>query len=267
MTIPPLMGLGTWGRTGDDGLAAILAAIEIGFRHLDTAQTYGTERNVGDAIRRSGVARHEFFVTTKVADTHLARKSFLPSVRRSLDTIGVERVDLLLIHWPVPEDDVPFAEYIDLLAEARQQGLTDHIGVSNFPSGLVEAAARRLGPGVLATNQVERHPFLQNRRVRETCERLGMTLTAYLPLARGQAAMDQVIQTIGRAHGVPASAVALAWSMARGVPVIPASGQPIHLADNFKAVSLQLTAADLAAIDALERGQRLIDPAKSPAWD
>lgn len=267
MMVPPAMGLGTWGRTGDDGLAAILQAIEIGYRHFDTAQTYGTEKNVGEAVRRSGLSRNDVFVTTKVADTNLRQKDFLPSVRRSLETIGVDRVDLLLIHWPAFEDEVPFEEYVDLLGEAKDLGLASHIGVSNFPSTLVERAVRRLGAGALATNQVELHPFLQNRTVRETCRRHGMTVTAYLPLARGKAALEPVIQAIGRAHGVPASAVALAWLMARGMAVIPASGSADHLADNFKAVSVRLTAADLLAIDALDRGERLIDPAKSPAWD
>lgn len=265
--VPPAMGLGTWGRTGAEGLAAIECAVALGYRHLDTAQTYDTEGNVGEAMRRSGFPRTEFFVTTKVADTNLSRRDFLPSVRRSLDAIGVERVDLTLIHWPSYRDEVPFEEYLDGLAEARALGLTEHIGVSNFTCALVERAVVWLGAGQLATNQVELHPFLQNRRIRAACGALGLTVTAYLPLARGQAAEHPTIRAIGRTHGAPASAVVLAWLMARGVAVIPASSRRDHLAANLRARSVTLTAADLAAIDALDRGERFINPAKSPAWD
>jgi 2,5-diketo-D-gluconate reductase B len=265
--IPPAMGLGTWGRTGAEGLAAIERAVELGYRHFDTAQTYGTEWNVGEAMRRSGVPRGEFFVTTKVADTKLSRSDLLTSLRGSLDEVGVERVDLALIHWPSWRDAVPFEEYMDALAEARADGLTEHIGVSNFPAALVERAVARLGPGSLATNQVEVHPFLQNRRVRTVCSGLGMTVTAYLPLASGRAVADPVIEAIGRAHDEPAAAVALAWLLAGGLAVIPASARADHLAANLRALSVTLTEAELAAIDALDRGQRLVNPAKSPAWD
>jgi 2,5-diketo-D-gluconate reductase B len=261
------MGLGTWERTGEAGLAAILTAIEIGYRHFDTAQTYGTEANVGEAIRQSGLPRHEVFVTTKVADTNLRRRDFLPSVRRSLETIGVPSVDLLLIHWPSYRDEVPFEEYVDLLGESKALGFSQHVGVSNFPSALVDRAAARLGPGVVATNQVELHPFLQNRTLRATCARHGVTVTAYLPLARGKVAADPVIRGIAATHGVSAAAVALAWAIARGMSVIPASGRADHLRENFSAVSVRLTEAQLGQIDMLDRGERLIDPAKSPAWD
>jgi 2,5-diketo-D-gluconate reductase B len=263
----PRLGLGTFGRTGDAGVEAITAALELGYRHLDTAQTYGTEAVIASALRRAGVPRAEVFLTTKVADTHLARADFLPSVRASLDRLETDRVDLLLIHWPVPGDVVPFEEYMDQLAEAKAAGLTRLIGVSNFPARLVDRAVARLGPGQLATNQVECHPFLQNRVLRERCTSHGVVLTAYMPLAAGRVMGDAVIGRIAARLGESPAAVALAWLLARGEVAIPASTRRAHLAANLRALDLTLTAADVAAIDALDRGERIVNPAKSPVWD
>ena len=143
----PRLGLGTYGRTGDEGLAAILAGIELGYRHIDTAQNYDTEGNVGAAIRRSGLPRDAFFVTTKVGDQNLSRERFAPSVARSLETLGVEQVDLLLIHWPSARDAVPLEHYLGALAEARDAGQARLIGVSNFNIGYLERAEAILGRG------------------------------------------------------------------------------------------------------------------------
>src|SRR4028118_1859187 len=157
----PKLGLGTYGRTGQGGMVAILKALEIGYRHIDTAQSYGTEANVGEAVRRSGITRSEVFITTKVADTRLEKSQFLDSVERSLETIGLGPVDLLLIHWPSKGDAVPFEDYMLALAEAQRRGHTRMIGVSNFPIALLERTERLLGPGAIATDQVEIHPYLQ----------------------------------------------------------------------------------------------------------
>ena len=157
----PQLGLGTTGRGGDAGTEAIVKAIEIGYRHIDTAQTYDTERQVGAAIRRSGLPRLDFFVTTKVADFNLGKTKFMPSVEKRLEAIGVERVDLLLIHWPSHRDEVPFEDYVLALAEAKARGHARLIGVSNFPIALLERARALLGEGAIATNQVEIHPYLQ----------------------------------------------------------------------------------------------------------
>ena len=163
-TIPPL-GLGTYGRTGDAGTAAILDALEIGYRHLDTAQNYDTERQVGEAVRRSGLKRDEVFVTTKVGDQRMDKAQFMPSVERSLEQIGLGPVDLLLIHWPSKNDAIPFEDYMTSLAEARQRGFARLIGVSNFTIDHLERTDRLLGKGAIATNQVELHPYLQSPRL------------------------------------------------------------------------------------------------------
>ncbi|RPI55724.1 MAG: aldo/keto reductase [Acidobacteria bacterium] len=263
----PRLGLGTWGRTGNRGRDALLTAIELGYRHFDTAQTYGTETVVRDAIAASRLPRADFFITTKVGDVNLDRTRFLPSVHESLDRLGVDRIDLLLIHWPSPNDEVPFEEYMGALAEAKALGLASLIGVSNFPSALVERACDRLGAGEIVTNQVEMHPFLQNRALRRCCERNNVALTAFMPLARGRAAGDPSLQRIAARHGVAPAAVALAWVLYCGVIAIPSSEQHGHLQDNLRALTLGLSPDDLAEIHTLDCGYRIVNPAKAPVWD
>lgn len=263
----PQLGLGTWLRDSDGGFRAIVTGLELGYRHLDTAQTYGTEGHMGRAIRASGVPRDEVFVTTKVGDSNLARKHFLPSLERSLDRMDVGVVDLTLIHWPSHDDAVPFASYIEDLAEVKGRGMTRMIGVSNFPCRLVEMAVALVGPGEIATNQVELHPYLQNRAVRDCCRTRGIAVTAYMPLAGGRVAGDPVLQRFADRHGVSAPAIALAWLMQRGMIAIPASGRREHMAENLRALDVALDEDELASIDALDRGERLINPAKAPTWD
>lgn len=263
----PQLGLGTFGRTGDAGVAAILKAIEIGYRHLDTAQTYDTERQVGEAVRRSGLPREKFFITTKVADTRLDKAQFMPSVRRSLDEIGVDQVDLLLIHWPSHRDQVPFEHYMTALAEAKARGHARLIGVSNYPVADLERTRALLGAGAIATNQVEIHPYLQAPKLRDHARSIGLVLTAYQPLAKGELRDDPVLNRIGRQHGVTASAVALAFLMQEGHVVIPASSSETNLRANFAALDVGLNDAEMAEIRALDRGYRRIDPTKSPRWD
>ena len=263
----PKLGLGTSGRTGKEGMAAILTALEVGYRHVDTAQSYGSEAGVGEAVRRSGVPRSDVFITTKVADTKLDRSQFMDSVERSLETIGLGPVDLLLIHWPVKESVVPFEDYMLALAEAQARGHTRLIGVSNFPIALLERTEGLLGSGAIATNQVEIQPYMQAPKLAAYARSKGLTLTAYQPLARGAVASDPVLQRIGEAHGVTASAVSLAFLMAVGHIVIPASTSEANLRANLKARDVTLDSAEMQTIQALHRGQRRINPEKSPAWD
>lgn len=263
----PAMGLGTFGRTGPEGRAAILDALEAGYRHIDTAQSYGTEANVGEAVRRSGLPRDAVFVTTKIADTHLDSPRALDSVAHSLETMGLDRVDLLLIHWPSQNDAVPFEDYMTALAEAQDRGWTRLIGVSNFPIAHLKRAEALLGPGRLATNQVEIHPYLQAPRLAAYAAAQGLPLTAYQPLAKGRVAGDETLARIGAGHGVTAAAVALAYLLARGHLVIPASSDPRRLRENLAALDVALSDEDLDRIRALDRGERFIDPAKAPAWD
>ncbi|WP_320188396.1 aldo/keto reductase (plasmid) [Agrobacterium rosae] len=266
-SIIPAIGLGTYGRTGDEGLAALLSAIEIGYRHLDTAQSYGTEVTVGHAVAASGQARDEFFITTKVADTNLSRASFMPSVEKSLETLGLDRVDLLLIHWPTTEEIVPFEDYVTALGEARERGFTRLIGVSNFPIALLERASNILGQGQLATNQIEIHPYLQSPLIRDYARQVGLQLTAYMPLAKGAVTDDPVLAAIAEKHGVTTATVSLAFLMAEGHVVIPSSANTQRLKDNWAAGGITLSADEMERIRRVDRANRMINPAKSPAWD
>jgi len=263
----PRLGLGTFGRTGDAGKEAIRLALELGYRHLDTAQTYGTEGVIAQALAESGVPRPDVFLTTKVADTHLRREDLLKSVARSLEQLRVEAVDLLLIHWPSHRNEVPFEEYVDGLAEAQDRGLARLIGVSNFTAAQVARAAERLGPARLATNQVECHPFLQNRHVRQVCADHEVLVTAYMPLAVGRVMRDPVIERVARRHGESPATVTLAWLFHKGMAAIPASANREHLCANLRALEVTLDDQDVAAIDGLDRSERLTNPAKSPEWD
>ena len=263
----PILGLGTYGRTGSKGTNDILEAISVGYRHLDTAQTYNTESTVGDAVRRSGVAREKFFITSKVADYNLEKSKFLPSVELSLDTIGLGAVDLLLIHWPSPGEAVPLEHYLEALAVAQQRGFARLIGVSNFTISLMERAVAMLGKGTIATNQVEIHPYLQAPKLCLHAKSLAIQLTAYQPLAQGRVSTDLVLNAIAKKHNTTASAIALAFLMSEGHIVIPASSKVEHLVDNFSATSVHLLPVDIAEIQTLERALRVINPTMSPKWD
>ena len=263
----PILGLGTYGRTGSKGTDEILEAVSVGYRHLDTAQTYNTESTVGAAVRRSGIARERFFIATKVADYNLEKSKFLSSVVRSLDTIGLGPVDLLLIHWPSPRDAVPLEHYLEAQAVAQQRGFAHLIGVSNFTIPLMDMAVAILGKGIIATNQVEIHPYLQASKLCAHAKNLDIQLTAYQPLAQGRVSNDPVLNAMARKHKTTATAIALAFLMNEGHIVIPASSKVEHLRDNFSASSVQLQSGDIVEIRKLERGLRVINPAISPHWD
>ncbi|MFO1207819.1 MAG: aldo/keto reductase [Amaricoccus sp.] len=264
--IPPL-GLGTYRRTGDEGVAAILTALELGYRHIDTAQNYDNEDAVGEAVRRSGLARDAVFITTKVADSNLDRGRFADSVARSLERLGTGRVDLLLIHWPSAHGAVPLEEYLNALAEAQARGQARLIGVSNFTIELLERAEVILGPGALATNQVELHPWLQQPRLRDWARRRGLMLTAYEPLVRGRVLSEPAVLEIAERHGVTPAEVVLAFLLTEGHAAIPASSQAEHLRTNLAAAALALAPDEVARMRALDRGMRTIDPPKAPRWD
>ncbi len=264
--IPPL-GLGTAGRRGEEGKAPILDAIEIGYRHIDTAQNYGSEAGVGWAVRESRVPRQEFFITTKVADSNLAKADFRPSLERSLETLAIDQVDLTLIHWPSEDEAVPLEDYMTELVRAQEDGLTRLIGVSNFTIDLIGRSIATIGDGKISTNQVEVHPYLQNRKLHEFCMNHGIPLTGYQPLAKGRVANDAVLHRIGEHHQAAATQIALAFLLHRGVIAIPASSQRQNLETNFQALDIALSSDEIEEISGLDRGQRFIDPAKAPAWD
>jgi 2,5-diketo-D-gluconate reductase B len=213
------------------------------------------------------VPRRDVFVTTKIWTEHLDADKLIPSLKESLRKLRLEQVDLTLIHWPSPGNAVPVRESMQALLEARASGLSAAIGVSNFTNALLAEAIDAVGAANIATNQVELHPFLQNRGVAAFTREHGIHLTAYMPLAYGKAIADPLIQEVAARLGATPAQVTLAWLLAKGHAVIPSSTKRENLAANLGALDVRLAAADIAALDALERGERLVSPDFAPEWD
>ncbi|MCL6687428.1 2,5-didehydrogluconate reductase DkgB [Pseudomonas sp. R3.Fl] len=267
MSIPAL-GLGTFRLKDQVVIDSVSTALELGYRAIDTAQIYGNEAEVGQAVAASGVPRGELYLTTKVWTENLSRDRLIPSLEESLDKLKTDYVDLCLIHWPSPGGAVPVAEYMAALAEAKARGLAREIGVSNFTLALMQQAIDVVGAGEIATNQVELHPYLQNRKVAGFAERHGIRITSYMTLGYGKVLGDAVIGEIAQRHGATPAQVVLAWAMQLGYAVIPSSTKRANLASNLAARELRLSDADMAAIAALERNERITSPASlAPAWD
>jgi 2,5-diketo-D-gluconate reductase B len=263
----PQLGLGTFRLQGQQAIDSVRNGLELGYRHIDTAQIYGNEEDVGSALDASGVARKDVFVTTKIWTENLGGDVLIPSLKESLRKLRLDQVDLTLIHWPSPAKAVPVAESMQALLAAREAGLTRAIGISNFPVALTREAIDAVGAHNIATNQVELHPYLQNRAVAKFAREAGIHVTAYMPLAYGKVLDDKLIGSIAaRLQATPAQ-VTLAWLLAKGYAVIPSSTRRANLASNFAATEVQLAADDIAAIDAPDRGERLVSPEFAPSWD
>ncbi len=264
----PSFGLGTFRLTGQAVIDSVKAALELGYRAIDTAQIYDNEAAVGLAIAESGVPRSELFITTKIWVANYAADKLIPSLRESLQKLRTEHVDLLLIHWPAPGNGVELPEYMAALAEAKALGLTREIGVSNFNIELTRQAIEVVGKGEIATNQIELSPYLQNHKLVAFLKDQGVTVTSYMTLAYGKVLKDPVLADIGAKHKATVAQVALAWALQQGYAVIPSSTKRENLASNLLAQSLRLDAEDMARIAGLERNGREVSPdGLAPAWD
>jgi 2,5-diketo-D-gluconate reductase B len=261
----PVMGFGTSGL-GKEAAELVAIALRLGYRHLDTARRYGTERGVGDGIRAAGVPREEIFVTTKVSHENLHPADFARSVETSLGELQVDYVDLLLIHWPNPK--MAIADCIGPLAAAKRAGLTRHIGVANFTIELLEQAISAC-PEPLVTNQVECHPYLDQTRMLAALQRHGMVLTAHCPLARGRLMGDAVLGEIAHDRKKTLAQIALRWLVQQEtVAPIPRSSNPARIAENLDVFDFRLTADEMERIAALKRPDgRVANPAFAPQWD
>jgi 2,5-diketo-D-gluconate reductase B len=267
MSIPAL-GLGTFRLTGQTVIDSVRNGLEAGYRLIDTAQIYGNEAEVGQAIAESGVPRAELFLTTKIWIENLAADKLIPSLRESLAKLRTDHVDLTLIHWPSPGDAVSVKAFMTALAAAKAQGLTRQIGISNFPIALMQQAIDAVGAAAIATNQVELHPYLQNRKVVDFAHSHGIHITSYMTLAYGKVLADPLIEAIAARHQATPAQVVLAWAMQLGYAVIPSSTKRANLDSNLKAAALRLSDEDMARIAALDRGERLTSPeGLAPAWD
>jgi diketogulonate reductase-like aldo/keto reductase len=245
----------------------VAAAIAAGYRHIDTARKYGTEERVGEGIRASGIARNELFITTKVTEDDAREADFLRSAETSLKALGLDQVDLLLVHWPQPR--VPFAETLGALAKAKRSGLTRHIGVSNYTLAMLDEAWR-VCPEPLVTNQVEYHAYLPQDRMLAALRRHGMILTAYCPVARGKLLDDPLILEIATAYGTSPAQVCLRWLIQQpNVAAVPRALTEAHIADNIGVFDFSLGENDMRRVSALRRRQiRIADPPeRAPRWD
>ncbi|AJY48068.1 aldo/keto reductase [Martelella endophytica] len=263
----PQMGFGTWKRRDDECYRTVLAALEAGYRHIDTAQAYGNEESVGRALADSGLGDDDVFVTTKVWIDNYGDDAFRPSVEESLKKLGRNKVDLLLLHWPGRKGGPAMEDYVGRLAAVYDDGLAARIGVSNFTTALMDEAAKLLGDRPISANQVECHVFHQNRVIADYCKEHGIAMTAYSPLAQGKIAGEPVLKEIGAAHGVSEGEIALAFLLAEGHVVIPTSSKPERVKSNLAAAEITLTAEEIDRLRDLDRNMRLISPEWAPDWD
>jgi 2,5-diketo-D-gluconate reductase B len=258
----PAIGYGTWLVTGQDATDGVRDALEIGYRQIDTARAYENEREVGKGIADSGVSRDEIFLTTKVPHDEATAAEVERDAEESLERLGVDHLDLLLLHWPNP--DVPLEETLNALDKVREDGRTKQIGVSNFPAGLLEQALQ-IAP--VFCNQVEYHPFLDQSRLLEVARANDVLITAYSPLAHGKVPDDETLTRIGDKHGRTAGQVALRWLLDQpGVSPIPKASSHDRRQENFE-LDFTLDDEDRDEIARLPKDVRTANPPWAPDWN
>ena len=258
----PMLGLGTWKNSEREVCAeSVATALEMGYRHIDTAQAYDNEAAVGAGIERSDVDREEVFLATKVWIDNLSREDVLATTEASLDRLGVDRVDLLYVHWPARTYEP--RETLGALNDLYDDGRIDAIGVSNFEANQV-AEAIEISEAPIVANQVEIHPLFRQAELRAACAELGVELVAYSPLARGDVFEVPELQSIAAAHDASPAQVSLAWLREAGVTAIPKATSEAHIRDNWESLSVSLSAEESETIDGLEETGRRVDPDFGP---
>jgi 2,5-diketo-D-gluconate reductase B len=263
----PLVGLGTWELRGTTCSRVVGQALRLGYRHIDTAQIYENEREVGEGLRASGIKRSDVFVTTKVWPANFAPLKLQRAARESVARLRLNEVDLLLLHWPNP--DIPLAETIGALCQVKRDGLARHIGVSNFTVALLEEALR-ITSEPLVCNQFECHPFLDQSKLIAACRRHNVAVVAYSPIARGTAKNDKVLARIGAAHKKSPAQVCLRYLVQQNIAVIPRTSRIERLSENAAIFDFSLSEREMAEIAALSRRDgRIVDYSYSgrAQWD
>jgi 2,5-diketo-D-gluconate reductase B len=262
----PSFGLGTFRVDAQKTVHSVKSALQLGYRHIDTAQYYNNEEAVGQGLHDSGIPREDIWVTTKVWHDRLRRDDLIASVKESHRKLNVGTLDLVLIHWPSPDSVVPVAETLAALQETQKLGLIRQYGVSNFTAPLLEEALNAPGGKEIVTNQIEVSPFFANRALVDATQKLGVKVTAYMPLGEGRAHKDATLAAIAKKHSATPAQVTFAWLLARGIVVLSASTSAEHQQINWDSQKLRLDADDIAAIDALDEGKRNANPPFAPKW-
>jgi 2,5-diketo-D-gluconate reductase B len=261
----PMIGLGTMTLKGDICVQAVKTALQLGYRHLDSAAFYGNEVENGEGLRQSGVKREEVLICTKVRQENLMPDDFVKVVDQSLVNFKLPYVDLLLIHWN--NKDIPFKLSIGALCQAKKDGKAKHVGVANFTSKMLdEAWAVTSEP--LVCNQIEVHPFINQDKVLAASKKHGMAVVAYVPIARGKVPGAEVLERIGKAHGKSAAQVSLRYLVQLGCCSIPRTATPAHMKENLDVFDFKLSDAEMADLKKLNvTNMRVVNPPHAPEWD
>ena len=246
----PLIGLGTWDLRGRVCARVVEQALRLGYRHIDTAEMYDNEREVGEGLRASGVKRNEVFVTTKIWPSHFAPRELERAARDCLVRLRLSEVDLLLLHWPNPQ--IPLQETLGALDKVKRDGLARHIGVSNFTVPLMEEALQT-STEPLVCNQFECHPFLDQSKLIAACRQHGVAIVAYSPIAKGRVRDDEILTAIGAAHKKTAAQVSLRFLVQQDIVVIPRTSRVERLSENAAIFDFTLSAQEMADIAGLAR--------------
>ena len=258
----PMLGLGTWENTEDGQCAtSVKEALEMGYRHIDTAQAYGNEEQVGEGIAEADVDREDIFLATKVWIDHLDHDGVVETTKESLDKLGVDKVDLLYVHWPSRTYDPE--ETLGAFNELVDEGLVDRIGISNFEPEQMEEAVE-VSDEPLFANQVELHPLLPQEEIRSKAEELDVEVVAYSPLARGKVFDVDEIQEVAEKHDASAAQVSLAWLREKGVTAIPKATSTEHIRDNWESLTVELDDEDVEKLDNIDETDRRVDPDFAP---
>lgn len=263
----PALGFGTWALNGDECKRAVREALDVGYRHIDTAEMYGNEEEVGYAIQRSAVTRDQVFLATKVWHDHLDTSGVSRALEGSLRRLRTDYVDLFLIHWPNP--GVPLEETLAGMSGLKAAGKAKHIGVSNFTVAQLREAQQCSG-GPVFCNQVEYHPYLCQDSLLAYCRSNNILLVAYCPLARGRVFSGSLLQQIGQGYGKTAGQVALRWLLQQdGVGLIPRSASSAHIRENFQVFDFELTDEEMGRISRLAKGERIVNSfgPQAQQWD